>query len=296
MPDAKQQIAGLLQGLNQEAPQPTGLLSDLGSPVPESQGQWPGLLSDLGNYLSPSNQSWAPWPVRAVRTSLSALAAPHDAYTGELPMTDASGHTSLDAIGRAADLAGLLTLSATGAPRGVLGSGAVLPKIGSLPMDEASRLARAKEMGFYTGMPLYHGTGETFSQFKAVPTSADGWITPGVSTALNPEIANEFAARSNAQANPQVYQLFHRAESPAVLALTGNEAHHEVVGALRNAFDAGHDAVMLRNYTSPDGKKGDIIIVRDANQLRSPAAKFDPSKKKSSDLLASLISGESQIG
>lgn len=116
MPDAKQQIAGLLLGLNQAAPQPTGLLSDLGSPVPESQGQWPGLLSDLGSYLSPSNQSWAPWPVRAVRTSLSALAAPHDAYTGELPMTDASGHTSLDAIGRAADLAGLLTLGAGAVP------------------------------------------------------------------------------------------------------------------------------------------------------------------------------------
>jgi hypothetical protein len=220
-----------------------------------------------------------------------AFTAPGDAYSGALPMMDASGRTSFESIGRATDLAGLMMLGATGAPRGALGSGAVLPKRASLPMDEASRLSRAKDMGFYTEMPLYHGTGETFDQFRAVPTSADGWVTPGVSTARNPEIANEFAARSiagNEQASPQVHKLFHRAESPAVLTLTGKEAHHEVVGALREAFEGGHDAVMLRNYTSPDGKSGDIVIVRDANQLRSPAAKFDPAKKSSSDLLASI--------
>jgi hypothetical protein len=42
---------------------------------------------------------------------------------------------------------------------------------------------------------------------------------------------------------------------------------------------------MLRNYTSPEGKTGDIIIVRDANQLRSVNAAFDPRKRNSSKLL-----------
>jgi hypothetical protein len=34
-----------------------------------------------------------------------------------------------------------------------------------LPMDEASRMARATDMGFDTGTPLYHGTGSDFQAF-----------------------------------------------------------------------------------------------------------------------------------
>jgi hypothetical protein len=156
-----------------------------------------------------------------------------------------------------------------------------------LPMDEASRLARAKEMGFRTGMPLYHGTGSEFSSFRTVPTTAGGMQTPGVSAALDPAVANEFALGSE-QTNPQVYKLWHRAERPAVLDLTGNESHGEVVGTLRDAFEAGHDAVMMRNYTSPEGLgQQNVVIVKNANQLRSPNAAFDPSKRDSGFLLAS---------
>lgn len=35
-----------------------------------------------------------------------------------------------------------------------------------LPMDEASRMQRAGEMGFDTGTPLYHGTGQDFQSFN----------------------------------------------------------------------------------------------------------------------------------
>jgi len=35
-----------------------------------------------------------------------------------------------------------------------------------LPMDEASRMARAREMGFDTGTPLYHGTPADFQSFS----------------------------------------------------------------------------------------------------------------------------------
>lgn len=111
--DARRQISGLLTQQNSH-----GILNERPS--------WS--LSDLATYLSPSNQEWAPWPVRAVRSGLAALAAPGDVYSGALPMMDSSGHTSLDAIGRGADLAGLMMLGATGAPRGAMGSGFVRPK------------------------------------------------------------------------------------------------------------------------------------------------------------------------
>ena len=89
----------------------------------EANSQMPGLLSDLCKYISPSNQDWAPWPVRAVRSTLATLGIPGDVYAGRLPMMDSSGHTSLDALGRAADLAGLMTLGAGAVPAE---SGAVL--------------------------------------------------------------------------------------------------------------------------------------------------------------------------
>ncbi len=93
------------------------LLGQHGVPAPTpAETQSIGSLADLGNYFSPSNQSWAPWPVMAARSTLAALAAPGDAYAGRLPMMDASGHTSLDAIGRATALAGLMTLGAGAVP------------------------------------------------------------------------------------------------------------------------------------------------------------------------------------
>jgi hypothetical protein len=160
--------------------------------------------------------------------------------------------------------------------------------------DTASRMARAKAMGFRTDMPLYHGTGNEFSSFQAVPTTAAGMETPGVSLALDPELANLFAENSLAKGGgqdvrPQVYPLLHRAERPVSLALDGSETHGAVVGTLRNAFEAGHDAVMLKNYTAGGTvKPQNIIIVRDANQLRSPYAAFDPAKKFDPNLLAGI--------
>jgi hypothetical protein len=149
-------------------------------------------------------------------------------------------------------------------------------------------MTRARQMGFRTDMPLYYGSGEEFSSFPAVPTTAAGMESPGVSLALDPRLANEdAAARGSGQTYPQVYPLLHRAERPTSLTLDGSETQGQVVATLRDAFDAGHDAVMIKNYTTPGGLGGqNIIIVRDANQLRSPNAVFDPARKFDPHLLA----------
>ena len=160
-----------------------------------------------------------------------------------------------------------------------------------LPMDLASRMARAAEQGYRLDMPVYHGSGAEFTSPRAVPTTAAGMKTPGVSVALDPRVASEFAVaqRDSEPGNPQVYPLLHRAENPAILTLDGTEKHGEVVGALRDAFEAGHDAVMLKNYTTPAGLKGQkIIIVKSGDQLRSPQAAFDPARKFDANLLAGI--------
>jgi hypothetical protein len=193
---------------------------------------------------------------------------------------------------------GLIGGGAGFAERGALGAaGGRLARESALPMDEASRMARADAMGFHRSMPLYHGSNTEFTGFRSVPTTQAEQAAPGVSTALNPAVAQEFAeSRTTTHGGqPKVYPLLHRAERPAVLDLTGQESHHEVVATLRDAFDRGHDAVMLRNYTTPGGIPNQkIVIVRDANQLRSPDAAFDPARRGNSNLLAG-IAGASAV-
>lgn len=184
-------------------------------------------------------------------------------------------------------------------PRGAseLGSsgGKVTP---GLPMDFDSRMARAREMGFRMN-PVYHGTatgpdGTIFSSFDPARTggrtSGSRAGQEGVSVALNPEVANEYAmlAAQKSGGNPAVMPMLHRTESPAALRLDGTEKNLEVAATLNSAFqDGGRDAVALKNYTTPSGKSGEtVVILREPSQLRSINAAFDPARRHEADLLA----------
>src|SRR5690606_31267416 len=89
-----------------------------------------------------------------------------------------------------ADILAPLGLSAAAAPfavRGAIGSagGRLAASASDLPMDEASRLARAREMGFDTDRVLYHGTDETFTEFDPAKsrTARYHFFTPERETA-----------------------------------------------------------------------------------------------------------------
>jgi hypothetical protein len=60
----------------------------------------------------------------------------------------------------------------------------------------------------------------------------------------------------------------------------------EVYDELKRAWEQGHDAVWLANYTAPSGRTGDVLVVRDLAQLRDPKAKFDPRKSNSPNVMA----------
>ncbi len=206
---------------------------------------------------------------------------------GLTPLGVAGSALDLIDAKRRADLAGA-AIAAAGMIPGGRGGGRAAK---GLAMDLESRLARAKEMGFFTQMPLYHGSGSAFDAIKSVPTDAPGRVLPGVSLSSNPEIANEFAAKARDRGlgeHPQVYKLLHRAENPARLIWTGDEDFEAVSATIRDAFDKGHDSVIIHNYTTAGGKKGDILIVRDGNQLRSVNAAFNPAKRDSNNLLYGL--------
>lgn len=173
-----------------------------------------------------------------------------------------------------------------------------------LPMDHASRMARARGMGFNPAA-VYHGTaskdGSIFPEFDprySGRVSGSHAAREGVSVATRPDVANEFAslAAQRSGGDPAVMPLMYRSDRRAALTLDGSETNLEVAATLNQAFrDGGYDAVVLRNYTTPNGSNGhDVVVVRDPSQLRSVNAAFDPSRKSSANLLASrlgLLSG-----
>jgi hypothetical protein len=61
---------------------------------------------------------------------------------------------------------------------------------------------------------------------------------------------------------------------------------HEIQASLLNAWDLGHDSVLMRNYRTPAGKIEDILVVRELAQLRDPKAKFDSAKVNSRNVMA----------
>jgi len=60
----------------------------------------------------------------------------------------------------------------------VLRSGAA-KTANDLPMDEASRMARAREMGFDVDNPVYHGTTHKFDEFADVTGNPEGYFGKG---------------------------------------------------------------------------------------------------------------------
>lgn len=76
-----------------------------------------------------------------------------------------------------------------------------------------------------------------------------------------------------------------RAERPEPINVRGL-SDYEIQASLRNAWDRGFDAVLMKNYTTPAGKVEDVLVVRDLAQLRDPKARFDPAKINSRNVLA----------
>jgi len=91
-------------------------------------------------------------------------------------------------------------------------------------------------------------------------------------------------------APPGTQTLWHRTERPAAMDAQGVR-DYELQSSLQGAWEAGHDAVLLKNYTTPAGKKTDVIVVKDPAQLRSPNAEFNPRKRSLGDILSSAESG-----
>jgi len=145
-----------------------------------------------------------------------------------------------------------------------------------MPLDEASRMARAREMGFDTD--VYHGTaGDDFSAFRqgsspSLPVDGAIW------SSTLPDGGANFIAQSRAQSAGQdagrVIPL--RASTGRGLTVDASGAHAVDVRGVRNAA-AEYDAVTLQNvreFGQPELTES--VGVFDPTNIRSRFARFDP--------------------
>ncbi|URC15508.1 hypothetical protein DB2_6 [Octadecabacter Antarctic DB virus 2] len=157
-----------------------------------------------------------------------------------------------------------------------------------MPMDAASRAARAEGMGFDTGTPLYHGARDPFDRF--VP-SEDGFTGPGVYTTPSASDASEYAMENRnigqnmlpvvGKADGFIDQTVFRdavSNTDGSLDFAAYPIRRQAVGAQMK--DEGVTGVDLSNYgENAFGDYGKHLVQRsffDPSNIRSQFARFDP--------------------
>lgn len=160
-----------------------------------------------------------------------------------------------------------------------------------LPMDEASRMARAREMGFDTGTPLYHGTGADFQVFE--PSS--GTYGDAVYMTKNADDAGSYAERRAARrgGQPSIMPLVRAGQAISPYGLEKLEARAIREGAPRGraAFNAAQQKAQDLGFVGvDDARTGYATSFKPAN-IRSRFARFDPRLAHLSNLSAATAAG-----
>jgi hypothetical protein len=340
---------------------------------PPAARYWRPNQGEMRSYEPPLRDRFRYMLQEFFAKGMSRLEAQHyaEGLTGIAGMTPFGIPFAVNDMKRAAD---------RGSPLGVVTSAiGTLPPgriVGRLAMDAPSRIARAKEMGFRTDMPLrfaavpagegiaeaaiklkdgrvFTGTNHGEAAMEAErylgkwPESSDlapigdGFMTTagryvsrreaediagrsgqgstgGIFGATRGLASEDVAAASgrpsprirtggtapglpggagvwgyydpatrHAPAAPGTIELWHRADRPVSVDVAGAQEGN-ILATLSHAWEQGHDAVLLRNYTTPAGEIRDILVVKDPAQLRDPKARFDPKKRDSANLKASF--------
>lgn len=171
-----------------------------------------------------------------------------------------------------------------------------------LPMDEASRMARAREMGFDVENLFTHGSKRDFPAFltNAEQSTDFGWYGQGVSLAPNdPNMSNAYAmvekegmGRWGGRTYPVTSrgQMYEWPESNP--ATTSREQSIEVTNSLRNL---GYEGSNIYAPNNPDvwgvdaGRFWEQVIY-DPRNIRSRFARFDPRLSHLANLNAANVS------
>lgn len=274
-------------------------------------------LSNLGQNLIEALSPFAPNAARAGQPSLQVppmISGLADSYmrlagTPSKPGNayDLTGVRELDASIQQ-DMSNVLLSLYGGQTVGSLGKGKAATA--ALPMDEASRLARARELGFDVDNPVYHGSRNNPKPFKEFDLSKIGkgtdygWFGEGVYTT-----PSEYRAGNYAGETGHVRSMYGRMENPFdwhAATAQGPDALRELGLDLRSVPQAekgaritetlkgaGYDGV---NIYYPGSRAADERLFFDANQLRDMNAAFDPARSGEAGLLLSDTGKPSLLG
>ncbi len=175
---------------------------------------------------------------------------------------------------------------------------------GRLPMDEASRTARARDMGFDMDAPLYHGTDQNIDAFR----TNDGWYGNGVYATRSPRQAEYYTRRTAEQARggadnaPNIMPLVARGRFAPV------EEYHALVSqnmprgrwtkeGEENAVRRAQQELERRGYAGVDaGGLDEEVVVFNPSNVRSRFAAFNPARSGSNDLLAGTAIAAPVVG
>lgn len=139
---------------------------------------------------------------------------------------------------------------------------------GNLPMDEASRMRRARAMGFDTDQVFYRGTSA-----DEMSLGKPGDKNPWSYATTSPDVASRYAKSKGLNIDTKSF------EGSNVMPLFFNikkKTKNPITGRKENAI------------TLIDHGNGYVeAIIKDTSAARSKFAAFDPKKKNSADLLAS---------
>lgn len=167
-------------------------------------------------------------------------------------------------------------------PGGPTPSAAVAASRGELPMDEASRMARAREQGFDTDQTLYHGTDASFDAFDPSAGSSEN----GVFLTRSPAVASRYAGSNNltppeAVTGKQVYPLHVRGRLKKVNWKGRRYDDDEMKKQIEKARKQGYDGLEIKNIVDESGARGERssqsqTVMFDPKNIRSKFAMFDP--------------------
>lgn len=183
---------------------------------------------------------------------------------------------------------------------------------GQLPMDEASRMARAREMGFDMDAPLYHGTDQNIEAFR----TNDGWYGNGVYATRSPQQAEYYTRRTPHQTatTQRVAGEGWQEPAPNIMPLVarGRLASVEEYQTLvrenmprgkwtkageDNAVRRAQQELERRGYAGVDaGGIDDEVVIFNPSNVRSRFAAFNPARSGEANLLAGTAIAAPVVG
>ena len=112
-----------------------------------------------------------------------------------------------------------------------------------LPVDEAARVARAKEQGFDTNKTLYHGTSSEFLRFDVPKYTSE----KAIFLAEDPKVADSYSHKASSPSGAKIIEIWARPGKQKVVNFGGHYSGSKMAFILEQAKKEGYDSVRIEN-------------------------------------------------